>query len=95
MGTPVAVALVCATLLVLVHRYAWPLLDRLVAIRERAEETRALEADPLPESLVRLAQEESEEWAVEDAKRRMRELYGELRDWSQVRMAYMSEMGAS
>lgn len=60
---------------------------------EKAEQKRALaQVPPLPLGLRALAAEQSEEWAQEQAEKRIRELYIEMGDWSQAEAQYRSEL---
>lgn len=89
----VAVAVIVAALLVVgwrIERVVRERNDRALAIEERKvalEEARLakpMDETPIPVGLMVLANRESEDWARDHIKRRMRELYAETRDWNQV-----------
>lgn len=88
-----AVALIVAALLVVgwrIERVVRDRNDRTLAIAERkialeeARLARPVAETPIPVGLMTLANRETEEWARDHIKRRMRELYAETHDWNQV-----------
>ncbi len=72
--------------------------ERQVALEERrvALEEARVKRDPstieIPAGLLRLAQQETELWAQESVKARIRELYADLGAWDKVTVAISQEM---
>lgn len=80
--------IICLTLLLVLDNVR-PLLERLVAIRERATEpARPQEAVSIPDDLYALAQSYEDPWAREQAMQAMREMYGDSSSWDVVRVRY-------
>jgi hypothetical protein len=76
--------------------YIWsrvePRLDRVLELRAKEILKPMLEdEEPLPAGFVEWAQNESTEWARDDKLKRMRELYGRLKNWDKVRTVLMAE----
>lgn len=70
---------------------AYRLLDRLVALRERAAVVRAAEDVQVPGDLQTVAARHSESWARESELQRYRELRVELGSWERVRALVANE----
>lgn len=88
-----SVALLCAALLIVgwrIERVLKARADRQLAIEERKvalEEARVKPREqdiPIPKGLLMIAANETESWANEQLKQRMRELFAETGDWNVV-----------